>query len=121
VELLGWTRIVGHHSVLVLDGVIDLSTLPILHDLLNRPDDRSTDTDLVVDLDGVEALDDCGLGVLLGAAGRYRERGRELMIVATSPRLRHRFDMTGLSRAVRVLSNVSEVARATDDPAAERP
>jgi anti-sigma B factor antagonist len=57
---------------------------------------------VIVDLDGISALDDTGLGVLLGAAGRAREAGGDLALVATAPRLRERFDVTGLSRAIDV-------------------
>ncbi len=107
---------IGKHQVLVLTGVIDLSSLPALHELLQRATPQHSDADLVIDLDGVEALDDCGLGVLLGAAGRYREQGRELMVVTTSARRRHRFDMTGLSRALRVLSSISEAGEEPAQP-----
>ena len=55
---------------------------------------------VAVDLDGVDALDDTALGVLLGAAGRGRQAGGDLAIVCASERLRGRFAVTGLDRAV---------------------
>lgn len=98
---------VGEVSVLALEGVIDLSTLPLLQDLLTRRIAESTG-EVVVDLDGVAVLDDCGLGVLLGAGGRCRESGRELVVVCTSDRLRRRFEITRLDRALTVRSRVAE-------------
>jgi anti-sigma B factor antagonist len=59
-----------------------------------------------VDLDGVTALDDTGLGMLLGAAGRAREAGGQLVVVCTNERLLHRFALTGLDRAVTVQSSL---------------
>ena len=54
---------------------------------------------VAVDLDGVDALDDTGLGVLLGAAGRARQAGGDLVVVCASEHLRARFTLTGLDRA----------------------
>ena len=57
---------------------------------------------VAVDLDGVDALDDVGLGVLLGAAGRARQAGGDLVVVCASEHLRERFTLTGLDRAINV-------------------
>ena len=90
--------------MLSLDGVVDLSTLPILHDHLRR---HVADHDApVVDLDGLIALDDCGLGLLLGAAGRCRETGRELVIITT--RWLDRLAITGMDRAVTVRTSLTD-------------
>lgn len=87
-------------TVLHLSGEIDLSTLPHLHDQLSRAAAAVGGATLRVDLDGVTALDDAGLGVLLGWAGRLREAGSEMVLVATSERLRRRLELTGVHRAI---------------------
>jgi anti-anti-sigma factor len=92
-----------------LSGVADLATLPALRDLLMRAVAQHPNADVAVDLDGVGVLDDAGLGVLLGMAGRLRERGHDLVVVATRPALLERFHVTGFDRAVVIVSSLAEV------------
>ena len=99
--------------VLQLSGEIDLSTVPLLRDQLTRAILRHTGTMLFVDLDGLVALDDTGLGMLLGAAGHCRELGGELVVVCTSDRLLARFAQTRLDRAIRVVPRLAS-ARLSD-------
>lgn len=96
-------------GVVVLDGVLDLATLPALHDRLRRAAESSEL--VVVDIDEVVVLDDAALGVLLGAAGQLRRRGGDLVVVASSDGLRERFNLTGFDRAVRVVDRIVEVGR----------
>ena len=51
--------------------------------------------------------DDTGIGMLLGAAGRAREHGGDLLLVCNSDRLRSRFSLTGLDRAMVVQARVA--------------
>ena len=44
---------------------------------------------------------------LLGAAGRAREHGGDLLLVCNSERLRSRFSLTGLDRAMVVQARVA--------------
>jgi anti-sigma B factor antagonist len=92
----------GLRPVLHLSGEIDLATLPALYDQLTRAIARHLGSTLWVDLDGVTTLDDTGLGLLLGAAGKARELGGDLRLVCTTPRLLERFEVTGFGRAVAV-------------------
>lgn len=87
---------------LVLDGELDLSSVPTLHNAMTRflADERGRT--VAVDLDGLSVVDDSGLGVLLGSAGRAREAGGDLVLVCTSPRLLERFELSGLARAIEV-------------------
>jgi anti-anti-sigma factor len=98
---------VGDDPVLSVSGEIDLSSVPGLRNSLVRAIDENRGRTVTVDLDGVSALDDAGLGVLLGAAGRAREGGGDVVLVSTSERLRARFDVTGLSRAIDVRDRVT--------------
>ena len=88
--------------VLQVSGEIDLATLPTLRDQLARAVGLHAADTLFVDLDSVTALDDTGLGMLLGAAARAREAGGDLVVVCSGERLLHRFALTGLDRAVTV-------------------
>lgn len=94
--------LVGSRPVLSVEGLVDLATVPTLHAHLQRALLDHPGTTLTVDLDGVTALDDCGLGTLLGAAGRARDAGGDLVVVARGERLRRRFRATRLDRAVEV-------------------
>ncbi len=84
-------------------GEIDLATVGVLRDALVKLISTHHGARVVLDLDGVTVLDDTGLGIVLGAAGRAREQGGDLVVVAASERLRQRFASTGLDRAVEVL------------------
>jgi anti-sigma B factor antagonist len=85
-----------------LSGEIDLASVPVLRDALVRAIAARPGDEVVVDLDGVTVVDDTGLGVLLGAAGRAREAGGDLVLVVNAPRLRHRLESTGLDRAIEI-------------------
>ncbi len=101
-DLLCRTVIVGTMPTLQLTGEIDLASVPSLHDAMRRLIRDHPAQVVAIDLDGVSVLDDAGLGVLLGNAGRAREQGGDVVLVCTSERLRQRFEVTGLSRAVEV-------------------
>lgn len=96
----------GSVPVLHVSGEIDLATLPVFRDHLTRAIEQHPGERVWVDLDGVTALDDTGLGMLLAAAGRARERAGDLGIVCTTERLCQRLALTGLDRAVEVRPRV---------------
>ena len=106
-ELLCRLTQLGNRPVLHASGEVDLATLPYFHDHLSRSVALVGEGTLYVDLDGVIALDDTGLGILLGAAGRCREQGGDLMVVCTNARLLARLAITGLDRAITVVPRVS--------------
>jgi anti-sigma B factor antagonist len=88
-------------TVLELEGEVDLSTLPVLRDRLLRAASQQPGV-VAVDIDGVAAMDDTGLGVLMGVAGRLRAQGGELMLVCANPRLLELMRLTRLDRAIDV-------------------
>lgn len=92
----------GELHALVVEGELDLSSVPALHNALSRLLVEGRGTTVAVDLDGLTVLDDAGLGVLLGAAGRAREAGGDLVLVCTDERMRARFERSGLARAIEV-------------------
>ena len=101
--------------MLDVSGEIDMATIPRLHDALLRATNADADADaaprqvLIVDLDGVWSCDDMGLGVLLGAAGRCRESGGDLVVVCSDGPLRDRLERTGFDRAIRVTPRLADV------------
>lgn len=93
---------VAGRLVVVLTGSVDLSTVPTLQNTLTRVLVEHPGGPVAVDLDDVEALDDVGIGIILGAAGRARRQGGDLVIVCSNESLRERFSITGLDRAITI-------------------
>ena len=102
--------VVATVPVVALSGSVDLATVPQLATALYRLVGDHPARRVAVDLDGVDVLDDTGLGVLLGAAGRARQAGGELVVVVSDERLRARFATTGFDRAVDVVDRLAAVS-----------
>lgn len=102
-------RMIGDINALIVEGDVDMSTVPQLQDSLTRLVSESRGHSCVVDLDGVTLLDDTALGILLGAAGRARSSGGELIVVCTSEKLRVRFAEIRFDQAVHVRSTIADV------------
>lgn len=107
-------EVIGDSIVVALTGEVDLSTIPSLHDALTRAILAHPRLSVVVDLDGVTAFDDVGLGVLLGAAGSARRNESDLAVVCNNDRLRERLERTGFGRAVEVRARVRGEASGVD-------
>ncbi len=99
--------VVGGTPALQVQGDLDMATVATWRDHLLKAITAHRGAELLVDLDGVTSLDDTALGVLLGAAGRAREGGGELVVVCTTPRLLERFATTHLDRAIDVRSRLA--------------
>ncbi|MHB1089924.1 MAG: STAS domain-containing protein [Ilumatobacteraceae bacterium] len=98
----------GTTPVLFVTGDIHLGTIPSFAQTLFRTIDDYPTQRIALDLDGVGILDDMGLGIILGAAGRARAHGGELVVIASGSTLMHRFAITGLDRAVKCVSSLHE-------------
>jgi anti-anti-sigma factor len=99
--------LVAGRPVIALNGAADLSTVPALQNALTTAILDHPATAVAVDLDGVEALDDVALGVLLGAAARARRGGGDLVVVTTDDALRQRFALSGFDRAITVATSLT--------------
>ena len=83
----------GLQPVLVFSGEIDLATVPECSDMLTKFVDEHAGSDLAVDLRQVTALDDTGVGVILGAVARARASGSHLVLVIDDQHMRARFSL----------------------------
>jgi anti-anti-sigma factor len=101
--------VIGDINVLIVSGDVDLATIPQFTDALTQLLRDSRKSSAAVDLDEVRLLDDIGLGVLLGAAGRARTDGGELVVVVTNDKLRSRFAETRFDQAVNVRSTIADI------------
>lgn len=103
-------EIINGMPLVAFEGDIDLATLPVLRDHLTRVVAAHLGSVVAVDIESVGTLDDAGLGTLLGAAGRARQSGGDLIIVCADARLRSRFELTRLDRAITVVASRSHAA-----------
>lgn len=100
------TQVADRH-VLVVSGDLDIVSIPRFNDALTRLTTDGRASTVVVDLDGAGLIDDAGLGLLLGAAGRARNSSGDVVVVCTEPRLRQRLTDTGFDRAINVVQSIS--------------
>ena len=99
-------RTVDGTPVVALSGIADLGSLPTLQDGLRRAVMQHPGTIVVVEFDGLVAIDDAALGIVLGAAARARDAGGEIEVVCTDRRLRQRLAATRFDLAVAVRSSI---------------
>ena len=81
----------GSQPVLVFSGEIDLATVPECSDMITKFVDDHAGRDIAIDLCQVTALDDTGIGVILGAVARARTSGSHLALVIDDQHMRARF------------------------------
>ena len=89
--------------VLQLHGRLDGASVSEVRTELNDAIDglrEGVDTELVVDLSGVDSVDATGLGVIAGAQRRISRRGHRLVLRGCSTQLRRAMAMTRLTRLV---------------------
>jgi len=99
--------LIGKRHVLIVSGDVDLPTVPRFNEhLLKLVADAPGDT-VVIDIDGADVVDD---GLILGAAGRARSLGGDVVVVATGERVRQRLSENGFDRAVTVSSSISDAS-----------
>jgi anti-sigma B factor antagonist len=89
--------------VVAVSGELDVASAPALRQELYRVIDQDAPK-VVVDLAEMEFIDSTGLGVLVGALKRVKERSGTLGLRALSPSARRVFDITGLSKAFTICS-----------------
>ena len=98
---------VGGIPTISVEGIIDLASVGDLYDALNRTIRKNAGAVVIVDLDAVAGIDDCALGVLLGAAATARESAGDIELVCNSEAVRNRLERTRLDRAITVRSTIS--------------
>jgi len=84
--------------VVAVAGELDVATAPSLREELYRVIDRGV-TKICVDLADMDFIDSTGLGVLVGALKRVKERDGTLELRSLPPSARRVFEITGLTQA----------------------
>jgi anti-sigma B factor antagonist len=85
-------------TVVAVAGELDVATAPALRAELYRVIDQGVAT-IVVDLADMDFIDSTGLGVLVGALKRMKERSGALELRSLPPSAQRVFEITGLTQA----------------------
>jgi anti-sigma B factor antagonist len=88
-------------TVIVVGGEVDLFTAPDLKAAIGQSLDAGRSR-VVVDLTDTTFLDSSGLGVLVGALQRLRDRGGALAIVNVDASIARTFSITGLDQILAI-------------------
>jgi anti-sigma B factor antagonist len=92
---------------ITLRGEVDVYTAPKLKaKLIETIEDGCAN--IVVDLEGVSFIDSSGLGVLVSALRRARERDGAVRIVCTRENILKIFRITGLDKVFPVFDNIAD-------------
>jgi len=94
----------------VLDGEVDVYTAPRLKERLVAAIEGGC-ANVVVDLEGVGFIDSSGLGVLVSALRRARERDGVVRIVCTRDNILKIFRITGLDKVFPIFDDTAEAGR----------
>ena len=86
---------------LVLEGELDLATLPLLERELERAEAQRPEL-LVVDLQGVTFIDGAGMKALLELARRAPLRGTHVRVENPSAAIRRLFQLTAIDQSLEV-------------------
>lgn len=93
--------------IVTIAGEVDVYTSPSLKERLVEAAEEDCDL-MIVDLDQVGFIDSSGLGVLVGALRRLRERGAEMHIVCTREQILKIFRITGLDKVFPIFAGMDQ-------------
>jgi len=96
--------------VVALDGEVDVYTAPRLKEELVAAIEGGC-SNVVVDMESVGFIDSSGLGVLVSALRRARERDGAVRIVCTRDNILKIFRITGLDKVFPIFSDATEARR----------
>ena len=90
----------SHRADVRLKGELDVETAARARQQIHGAIDRSAEGTVTVSLEGLTFIDSSGLGLLVGAQKRARERGVDLRYLPPPERLWRTFTATGLDRVL---------------------
>jgi anti-sigma B factor antagonist len=100
----------GSTCTVALDGEVDVYTAPKLKDELVSLIQGGCSY-LIVDMERVGFIDSSGLGVLVSALRRAREKDGAVRIVCTQESVLKIFRITGLDKVFPIFSDAEEAAQ----------
>lgn len=96
---------VGTKVVLAVQGELDVYTSPSLREAIIDQTAQGH-VHLVVDMLGVDFMDDTGLKTLVDGLKRVRAKDGSLVLVCTEPRLLKKFEIAGLTKVFGIYSTI---------------
>jgi anti-sigma B factor antagonist len=105
------SRTVGGWTVVDVKGEVDLFTAPRLREHvvgLVEEDQRR----IVVNLEDVDFMDSTGLGVLVGALKRLKEKDGQLALICSQGSVLRVLTVTGLNKVFSIYDSVEEATKA---------
>lgn len=93
--------------VLHLAGEVDVYTAPRLKETLVQHIEDGC-IDIVIDLEGMGFIDSSGLGVLVGALRRVKERSGSIRLVCDRENILKIFRITGLDKVFPIFGTMAE-------------
>ena len=93
--------------VVHLVGEVDVYTAPRLKESLLEHIESGC-VDIIVDLEHVGFIDSSGLGVLVGALRRVKERSGSIRLACSRDNVLKIFKITGLDKVFPIFGNVAE-------------
>jgi anti-sigma B factor antagonist len=89
--------------VIEVSGEVDLFTAPELKTMIGEGLEKGA-SKVVIDLSETRFMDSSGLGVLIGAVKRLRDRDGQLTIVNVNENIAKTFEITGLDQIFTICS-----------------
>ena len=90
-----------------VQGDIDVYTSPRVKETINELIDQGH-FNMVINLEGVRYIDSTGLGVLIGALKKVREKSGKIVLICTNPQIRKIFNITGLIKIFDIYKDEEE-------------
>jgi anti-sigma B factor antagonist len=102
------TRELGNQAQAVeVVGEIDVYTSPKVKEIIGELIDKGN-YQLVINLEDVRYIDSTGLGVLIGALKKVREKDGSISLVCTNPQIKKIFNITGLVKIFGIYKSEEE-------------
>ncbi len=91
-------------------GEIDVYTSPKVKEIITELIDKGN-YNLIINLEGVRYIDSTGLGVLIGALKKVREKDGCINLVCNNPQIKKIFNITGLVKIFGIFKTEEEALK----------
>jgi len=100
-------------QVVEVQGEIDVYTSPKVKEIITELIEKGN-YNLIINLEGVRYIDSTGLGVLIGALKRVREKDGCINLVCNNPQIKKIFNITGLVKIFGIYKTEEEASKALE-------
>jgi len=80
-----------------LNGEIDIYTAPLLKDEIDKIYEENQEN-IILDFSELKYIDSTGLGIIIGAYGRLKEKGKEIKIINPKSNITKLLSITALDK-----------------------